>query len=61
MAWELDVAGRIRRGIESAEASAEQSAADFGNAQLLVQTDLATAYFNLPVDRVVTLGTQVDL
>jgi multidrug efflux system outer membrane protein len=47
VAWELDVAGRIRRAIESAEASAEQSAADLGNAQLLVQTDLATAYFNL--------------
>lgn len=47
VAWEIDIAGRIRRAIESAEASAEQSAADFGNAQLLVQTDLATAYFNL--------------
>jgi NodT family efflux transporter outer membrane factor (OMF) lipoprotein len=33
--------------VESAEASADQSAADLENARLLLGTDLATAYFNL--------------
>ncbi len=45
--YEVDIAGRIRRNVESAEASAEQSAADLENVRLLVGTDLATAYFNL--------------
>jgi NodT family efflux transporter outer membrane factor (OMF) lipoprotein len=45
--YEIDLAGRIRRTIEGARASAEQSAADLENTRLLVGTDLATAYFNL--------------
>ena len=45
--YEIDLAGRIRRGVEGAEASAEQSAADLENVRLLLGTDLATAYFNL--------------
>ncbi|MEO8525576.1 MAG: efflux transporter outer membrane subunit [Caldimonas sp.] len=45
--YEIDLAGRIRRGVEGAQASAEQSAADLENTRLLLGTDLATAYFNL--------------
>jgi outer membrane protein, multidrug efflux system len=45
--YEIDLAGRIRRSVESAQASAEQSAADLENVRLLLGTDLATAYFNL--------------
>ncbi|MGZ5241045.1 MAG: efflux transporter outer membrane subunit, partial [Caldimonas sp.] len=39
--------GRTRRGVEGAQASAEQAAADLENTRLLVGTDLASAYFNL--------------
>ncbi len=45
--YELDLSGRVRRTIEGATASAEQSAADFQNTRLLVTTDLASAYVNL--------------
>ena len=45
--YEADLAGRVRRLIEGARASAEQSAADFENARLLLTADLVTAYFNL--------------
>jgi len=45
--YEFDLSGRIQRTIEGAQASAEQSAADLANVQLLVTTDLAAAYFNL--------------
>ena len=47
VSYELDVAGRVRRSVEGAEASAAQSAADFENTRLLLGADLATAYFNL--------------
>ncbi|HEY2188179.1 MAG TPA: efflux transporter outer membrane subunit, partial [Caldimonas sp.] len=45
--YEIDLAGRIRRSVEGAQASAEQSAADLENVRLLLGADLATAYFNL--------------
>jgi outer membrane protein, multidrug efflux system len=45
--YEVDLSGRIRRTIEGARASAEQSAADLENARLLLTTDLAAAYFSL--------------
>ncbi|WP_020203458.1 efflux transporter outer membrane subunit [Cupriavidus sp. WS] len=45
--YELDLAGRVRRTIESAEASAQQSQADFENVRLLLTTDLAANYYNL--------------
>jgi NodT family efflux transporter outer membrane factor (OMF) lipoprotein len=45
--YEADLSGRVRRTIEGARASAEQSAADFENIRLLLTADLATAYFNL--------------
>jgi NodT family efflux transporter outer membrane factor (OMF) lipoprotein len=45
--WELDLWGRIRRGIESAEASAGASAGDLASARLSLQAQLATNYFAL--------------
>lgn len=45
--YELDFAGRVGRGIEAAEASAQRSQADLENARLLLAADLATAYFNM--------------
>jgi multidrug efflux system outer membrane protein len=45
--YEADLAGRVRRSLEGARASSEQSAADFRNARLLLTADVATAYFNL--------------
>ncbi|MEO6929074.1 MAG: efflux transporter outer membrane subunit [Casimicrobiaceae bacterium] len=45
--YEIDLAGRVRRTIEGARASAEQSAADFENTRLLVTAELATDYFSL--------------
>lgn len=45
--YEIDLSGRIRRTIEGARASAEQSAADLENTRLLLTTDLAAAYFSM--------------
>ncbi len=45
--WEPDFFGRIRRTVESARASAGASAADLANLDLLLQAQLATAYFEL--------------
>ena len=45
--WEADVFGRIRRTIESADAAAEQSAADLENARLMLAAELAGDYLNL--------------
>ncbi len=47
VSYEVDLAGRVQRGVEGAAATAEQAAADFENARLLLTADLATAYFNL--------------
>ena len=47
VSYEADLAGRIRRSLESAHASTAQSQADFRNARLLLTADVATAYFNL--------------
>jgi NodT family efflux transporter outer membrane factor (OMF) lipoprotein len=45
--YEVDLAGRVSSLVAGAQASAEQSAADFENVRLLLTADLATAYFNL--------------
>jgi len=45
--WDLDVWGRIRRGVESSAAAAQASAADLQNAKLSEQGALLTAYFDL--------------
>lgn len=44
--YELDLAGRVQRTVEGANASGEQSAADLENTRLLLAADLATHYFN---------------
>lgn len=45
--WEFDLWGRLRAGVEQAQASAQASAADLAGATLSAQATLATAYFNL--------------
>ena len=45
--YEADLSGRVRRAIEGAQASAEQTAADLENVRLLLTADVASAYFNL--------------
>jgi len=45
--YEVDLAGRVRRTIEGARASAQQSAADFENTRLLLTAELATDYYTL--------------
>ncbi len=47
VSYEIDLAGRVRRTVEGAKASAEQSAADLENTRLLVTAELATDYFSL--------------
>ncbi len=47
LSWELDVWGRIRRTVESNQASAQASAADLAASQLSVQAELAQDYFQL--------------
>ena len=45
--YEVDLAGRVRRTVEGARASLEQSAADLENVRLLLTAELATDYFSL--------------
>jgi NodT family efflux transporter outer membrane factor (OMF) lipoprotein len=45
--WDLDVWGRLRRGIEAAGATAQASAADYANAKLSAQILLAADYFQM--------------
>ena len=45
--YDTDLFGRIRREVEGAAASAQQSADDLANARLVLTTDLATDYFSM--------------
>ncbi|WP_048440011.1 efflux transporter outer membrane subunit [Caenimonas sp. SL110] len=46
-AWEPDVWGRLRRGVDSSRAGEQASAADLQSAKLSAQGELAINYFNL--------------
>jgi NodT family efflux transporter outer membrane factor (OMF) lipoprotein len=45
--YEVDLFGRVRRGLESANASLQASAADLENVRLLITSELAADYFQL--------------
>jgi NodT family efflux transporter outer membrane factor (OMF) lipoprotein len=47
VSWELDVWGRIRRTVESNQASAQASAADLASSRLSLQAELAQDYIQL--------------
>jgi len=47
--WDADLWGRVRRGVESSEASAQASAADVESVRLLVQSELTLDYLQLRV------------
>jgi NodT family efflux transporter outer membrane factor (OMF) lipoprotein len=47
--WEADLWGRLRRAVESSEASAQASAADLAAARLSAQAELASDYFQLRI------------
>ena len=47
MSYEVDLFGRVRRNLESANASLQSSAADLQNVQLILSAELAADYFTL--------------
>lgn len=47
VSWELDIWGRVRRAVESSEASAQAYAADLESLRLSIQAELAVDYFLL--------------
>src|SRR5258706_4872808 len=47
LSWEADLWGKVRRAVESGEASEQASASDLVNARLSVQAELAQSYFQL--------------
>jgi outer membrane protein, multidrug efflux system len=47
LSWEADIFGGVRRGIESAHAAYQASAAGLENTRLLVTSELAVDYFTL--------------
>ncbi|MGB8010384.1 MAG: efflux transporter outer membrane subunit [Terriglobales bacterium] len=47
VSYELDLFGRVRRGLEAANASLQASAADLENVRLVLTAELAADYFNL--------------
>jgi NodT family efflux transporter outer membrane factor (OMF) lipoprotein len=48
--WEIDLWGRVRRGVEASEATAQATAADLAAAKLSVQATLAQGYLLLRVE-----------
>lgn len=47
LSWELDLWGRVRRGVEASQARYEASAADLAAVTLSTQAELVNAYFQL--------------
>jgi len=47
VAYEADLWGRVRSGVEAARASAQQTEADWQNVRLVLTTDVAATYINL--------------
>jgi len=47
LSWEADLWGKVRRAVESGEASEQASASDLVNARLSAQAELAQSYFQL--------------
>jgi len=47
LSYEVDLFGRVRRGVEAANASLQSSAADLQNVQLVLTAELAADYFSL--------------
>ncbi len=47
LSWEIDLWGRIRRGVEASRAGAAASAADLAAVRLSMQAELASDYFQL--------------
>lgn len=47
LTWEIDLWGRIRRGVEASQASAEASSDDLAGIRLSMQASLASNYFQL--------------
>lgn len=45
--YEVDLFGRVRRNVEAANATLQSTAADLGNAQLVLTAELAADYFSL--------------
>lgn len=45
--YEVDLFGRVRKNVEAANASLQSTAADLGNAQLVLTAELAADYFSL--------------
>jgi NodT family efflux transporter outer membrane factor (OMF) lipoprotein len=50
LSWEIDLWGKVRRGIEAAETTAQASAADLAGARLSAQATLAQTYLLLRVE-----------
>ena len=49
VSWELDLWGRVRRGVEASQANARASAADLAAVTLSSQAELANNYFQLRI------------
>lgn len=47
LSYEVDLFGRVRKNVEAANASLQSTAADLGNAQLVLTAELAADYFSL--------------
>jgi NodT family efflux transporter outer membrane factor (OMF) lipoprotein len=50
LSWEVDLWGRVRRGVEASDAAAQATAADLAAARLSVEALLAQTYFLLRVE-----------